>query len=217
MTKKIALVLLVLLVGILPAAAQNQQAPEKWTPKVTISGGEDAISSGITAVLDLTKADKAVQVAFQSEQSWVLVGKSFKLGKAEVNFSASAGHQQGSPWVGPYATITVPLTKNITFSSMQWPCWFLGREPEKWRTEVDGIENPESMLLGYLGTASLGIGPVSLNYGWLNFLDDEFNHLPGVAYSKKVDENFTISASVTRNVAKERWMYYIGVSWSPKR
>lgn len=185
---------------------------------VTVSSGDDPVSSGITGILDLTnmKESRLLEVAVQQEQAWVLYGPKFKMGKVEAVVAGSVGHHQGAPWAGPFASLNVPVAGNVTFSTFHWPGVYVW-EPKDWKTENDGIKNPERLLIGYIGSARLDIGPVSLVYSWQNFLDEPWNELPGVAYTAKVRKDFSVSGSTTWNNNAEKWMFYIGATWQPKR
>ena len=89
-------------------------------------------------------------------------------------------------------------------------------EPREWKTENDGVENPERLFKGYLGSAQVDIGPIGLVYSWQNFLDQPWNELPGVVYTAKVREDFSVSGSGTWNNNAEKWMFYVGATWRPK-
>lgn len=213
--------LLAVLVIAMPAVAQTATQPNGWkVDTVTVSSGESALSTGITGILDMSKGSSALQVAVQPEQGWLVYGKNVTRGSIKLNFSGSIGHQMGEVWVGPYFTATLPLGEHVSLSTIQWPGFFMpGHEPGPWKTENDGVENPESMMLGYFGGVTLKAGPLILDYSWMNFLDDPWNQLPGVGLSKKFESkkwDVTIKGSVTRNVSKKKNMYYIGASWAPK-
>jgi hypothetical protein len=182
---------------------------------VTVSSGEDPISSGLTGLVRLTN-DKEwlLEVAVQQEQAWILYGPGFKLGKVEGVVAGSVGHFQGAPWAGPFLSLNVPIAKNVTFSTFHWPGVFPW-EPNDWKTENDGVENPERLFKGYIGSAQVGVGPFAIVYSWQNFLDGPWNELPGLAYTAKVREDFFVSGSATWNNNAEKWMFYVGVTWSP--
>ena len=184
---------------------------------VTVSSGEDPISSGLTGIVQLTnEKGRLLEVAVQQEQAWVLYGPKFKLGSVEGIVAGSVGHFQGALWAGPFLSLSVPVAKNVTFSTFHRPGVFPW-EPKDWKTENDGVENPESVFKGYVGSARMDIGPVSLIYSWQNFLDEPWNELPGIAYTAKVREDFSVSASATWNNNAEKWMFYVGVTWQPPR
>lgn len=183
---------------------------------VTVSSGEDPISSGLTGIVRWTnKKNRLLEVAVQQEQAWVLYGPKFKLGSAEAIVAGSVGHFQGSPWAGPFVSLNVPVAKNVTFSTFHWPGAFPW-EPRDWKTENDGVENTESVYKGYVGSAQIDVGPVGLVYSWQNFMDEPWNELPGVSYTGKVRENFFVLGSATWNNNAKKWMFYIGVTWKPR-
>lgn len=165
---------------------------------VTVSSGDDLVSSGLTGIVDFTnkKESRLLEVAVQQEQAWVLYGPKFKLGKIEGVVAGSIGHHQGAPWTGPFLSLNVPVAKNITASTFQWPGLY-GWEPRNWKTENDGVKNSEGLLMGYIGSARVDVGPVGIVYFWQNFLDEPWNKLPGMAYTAKVREDISISGSAT--------------------
>lgn len=207
---------LVFAVAVLSAratTAQTEQPKTTWKiQSVTVSSGEDAISSGITGIMDLAHGSASTQIAVQQEQAWLVFGKNVKLGKLEMTFAGSTGHQQGAPWYGPYFAATLPLGKHASLSTMQWPCFFFW-EPRPWKN--DGVKNPESVLVGYLGSIAGTVGPLEVNYAWLNFLDDPWNKLPGIALNHRFDQ-VKVRASATRNWNKKSWMFYVGATYYPK-
>lgn len=210
------IVVCLVLVFVIPMSAFAQD--NFRVSSVTVSSGEDSISSGLTGIIDLTnkKDSRLLEVAVQQEQAWVLYGPKFKMGKAEGVVAGSIGHFQGSPWAGPFVSLSMPVAKNVSLSTFHWPglqAW----EPRDWKTENDGVKNPESLLFGYIGSARLDIGPVGLVYSWQNFLDDPWNELPGVAYTAKVRKDFSISGSATWNNNAEKCMFYLGATWKPKQ
>lgn len=185
---------------------------------MTASSGEDTISNGLSGIIDLTNKNESrlLEIAVQQEQAWVLYGPKFKMGKVQGVMAGSIGHFQGAPWAGPFFSLNMPVSKNVSVSTFHWPglqFW----EPRDWKTENDDVKNPESLLLGYIGSARLDIGPVGLVYSWQNFLDDPWNKLPGVAYTAKVREDFSVSGSATWNNNAEKWMFYVGATWKPKQ
>ena len=183
---------------------------------ITVSSGENPISSGLTGIVQLTNENRRLlEVSVQQEQAWVLYGSKFKLGSVEGVAAGSVGHFQGAPWAGPFISLRVHVAKNVTFSTFSWPAIFPW-EPKNWKTENDGIENPERLFKGYIGSAQVDIGPVSFVYSWQNFLDEPWNELPGVVYTTKVREDFAVSGSATWNNNAEKWMFYIGATWTPK-
>lgn len=182
---------------------------------LTVSSGENPTTSGLTGIIQLTNENGFLEVSVQQEQAWVIYGPKFKLGSVEGIAAGSVGHFQGAPWAGPFISIRVPVAKNVAFSTFHWPAVFPW-EPNKWKTENDGIQNPERLFKGYIGSAQLDIGPIGLVYSWQNFLDEPWNKLPGVVYTAKIREDFKISGSATWNNNAEKWMFYIGATWTPK-
>jgi hypothetical protein len=204
-----------------PFAAQAQTATPPADPGgyklsgATVSAGEDPISSGITGIVDFKNGrGHLLEVAFQQEQAWVVWGPEFKLGKLTGTVAGSAGHFQGSPWVGPYLNMSLPVGKiagqEVSVGTFQWPCLFIGVEPRNWRSGV----NPEKLWIGYLASFNANIGPVGLTYTLLNFLDDPLNRIPGVSYTQRVNNNFSVTGSVSRNGNAKQYMYYVGVHWA---
>lgn len=219
MTKTTTLVL-ALIVCLFANLTLAQEAKDKGFgfTSVTISSGEDAISSGITGVVELENQKKElIQIAVQAEQAWVLFGKKFNIGKVDGTAAGSVGHFQGAPWVGPFLTLEAPIGKiggqDIRLFTMQWPAFFIGWEPRNWKN--DGVKNPENLLMGYLADFELLVGPIGLTYVKLNFLDDPWNTLPGMSYTQKVREDLDVKGSVSRSMNAKKWFFYIGATWKP--
>ncbi|KKR23535.1 MAG: hypothetical protein UT53_C0014G0008 [Candidatus Yanofskybacteria bacterium GW2011_GWD2_39_48] len=223
MKHRIALFVVALVVVALPAYAQQAPATStatgggfKWD-FINVSGGEDALATGITAIFRLKDGNRrTLEIALQQEQSWVLFGPKYKLGQADVFVAASAGFQQGAPWAGPFLTVDMPLGniggQKVSFSTLHWPCFFFGQwEPTTWKN--DDRPNTEKLKLGYLAIVQLSVGPLGFSYGALNFLNDPWNALPRVSYTKNIRSDLSLIGSVTRNVNKHSWMLLIGGEW----
>jgi hypothetical protein len=120
---------------------------------------------------------------------------------------------QDSPWIGPLVVLKLNLFNlgraPISAGIVQWPVFF-GYEPNDWRR--NGRANPD-VLVGYYQGASLGIGPVGINYSLLKFLEDPWNELPGVSYTSKIQENISMFGSLTHNGNDRKWMIKMGMSW----
>jgi len=147
------------------------------------------------------------------------MGQEWKRGRFDGIVAGSAGAFQGAPWAGPYFELNYELGtakgQKVSIGTVQWPFLFIGIEPRAWREENDGAKNPEKLLLGYFGNVSFNVGPLSLTYAKLNLLDDPWNAVPGVSYTKVIGKGFSTTVSVSRNVNKEEFMYYMGVVWKP--
>ncbi len=188
---------------------------------LTLSSGESTTTSGITGIVQLTdpSGDRLVEVAFQEEQAWFIYGRRFGSSKGtNLLVAGSTGYFQGAPWVGPYLLFTAPLGsvfgQNISVSSMQWPGVYLW-EPTDW--QHDGVENPESVLLGYVGTVRFNFGPVGIYYAWQDHLDDAFNTMPGISYTHNLSKTFSVTGSGTWNSVGERGMLYLGITWKSQK
>lgn len=219
MTKRIGFigVTLAILLAASPASAQVMSGFKFST--ITVSSGDDAISSGITGIVRLENEKKQiVEVAVQAEQAWILYGKTFKVGHIDGVAAGSVGHFQGAGWVGPYLTLNASLGKiggqKVSLSTMQWPAFFLGWEPRDWKN--NGTKNPESVLVGYLASFQFSVGPVGLTYTKLNFLDDPWNTLPGVSFTQSVRKDLTVTASASKNQNAHKWLLYVGTTWTPQ-
>ena len=189
---------------------------------VGVGSGQDPISSGISAfarfeTLDSTKYGELV---FQQEQAWITWGPALK-GKIKGFVNASVGHFQGEAWVGPYAVFSVPLAtvagKELSLGTLQWPVFFLTGEPRDWKTVNDGVRNPENLKIGYLGLISVTWGPVTVSHGWLNFMDDPWNKLPGASLTIPITGEVTTTSSFTWDSNAGRALLFMGASWSPRR
>lgn len=214
-----AVAVVVMLTAAVAGAQTDKKLADSWkVDSITVSGGEDALSSGITGSLWLTNASKKLvfNTVVQHEQAWFLVGTRYHLGVVQLDVAGSLGHFGGEFWVGPYIAASAPGPKvwgqRVTASGMVWPCIF-AKEPAKWRN--DGVKNPEALLAGTFVSVELAIGPFAVFLGGLDFLDDRPNKLPGASYTAKIGKNFAAKFSVTRNTSTQKWMYYMGTTWSP--
>src|SRR3989344_3983059 len=74
---------------------------------MTISSGQNAISGGLTGTARFVKNDtRYMEVTVQQEQGWLMYGRKFKSGSGFNGLIlGSAGHFQGSPWVGPFLSM----------------------------------------------------------------------------------------------------------------
>lgn len=204
-----SLFLVAAIVASTPTSAQDGYK----LSSITVSSGEDPISSGLTGVVRLTsERNRLLEFTIQQELAWVVWGPTFNLGKAKAFVAGSIGHHQGAPWAGPYVSLSLPVARHVTLSTYSWPAIY-GWEPTDWQTENDGVRNPESVLLTYVGNVQVDVGPIGLVYSWQNFLDDPGNPLPGVVYTTRVRTDTTISGSATWNSNTRKWMFYAGLTW----
>ncbi|MGE5297782.1 MAG: hypothetical protein ACM3KM_01315 [Acidobacteriaceae bacterium] len=201
-------------------AQEEEEKPKGFQVSFVSAGsGEDAVSSGLVGTLQLTNEKRTfVEVTAQQEQAWVVVGKKLGNSRYSAAIGGSAGHFQGSPWIGPYGTAEVSLGhlggQRVAASTLQWPCFFAW-EPKSWRFENDGKpENTQKMFVGYISSFELSVGPVGLTYARLWFLDEPANDLPGLKYTAKVMRNISVSGSTTYNGNTGKWMFFVGASWS---
>lgn len=186
---------------------------------LTVSSGDDPISSGITGIVQFTnKQNRLIEVAVQQEQAWVTYGQKFSKKSVNGLVGASVGHFQGAPWAGPILILSVPVGKiagqQIMARTMQWPGFFAW-EPRDWKN--DGMQNPERLFVGILGNVGLDIGPIGLTYSKLNFLDEPWNTLPGISYTKAIQRDFSVTGSATWNSNQKKWLLYAGLTWKPER
>ncbi|HTP56896.1 MAG TPA: hypothetical protein VMJ72_01290 [Candidatus Paceibacterota bacterium] len=199
---------------ILAAATVGAQTPdpEKWTfDSLTVSAGEDALSSGITGSVWLKKDQQRFNFLVQQKQGWFIYGRQFTVGKLEGLVAGSVGHFDGAPWIGPYVTLDLPLGKvagqKVSVGTMQWPviqAWV----PDGWKGKHESTP-----YIGYFASVQASVGPLGLSLGRLDFLDDPINWLPGVSYTANVRRDFSVTSSVTRNTNAKRWMLYVGATW----
>ena len=183
-----------------------------------MSSGEDPISSGITSIGQFeNEKGRLAEIAVQAEQGWFKWGSRFKLGPVKGLLAGALGHFQGAPWGGPFLTLDLPIGKvmgqEISVGTMQWPRVFFVNEP---RGHVnDGKPaNKSDVYSVYLGSVNLSAGPINLTYSKLSFLDDPWNSIPGVSFTKSVRKDVSVTASVSRNVNRKEYMYYVGATWS---
>lgn len=211
-------VFMCLVITAIPRSASAQSEGYKFY-SLTVSSGDDPISSGITGIVQFAnERDRLVEVAVQHEQAWIIYGQKFKTKSLSGFIGASIGHFQGAPWTGPFLTLNMPIVKiagqQFTARTMQWPGVFAW-EPRDWKN--DGVPNPESVPGVVLASFGLDIGPVGLTYSKLNFLEEPWNTLPGVSYTKEIQKDFSVTGSATWNSNKEKWLFYVGLTWNPER
>lgn len=211
------LVIMISLITTVPITARAQT----HITAVGVGSGEDPISSGISAFARFETLDssKYGELVFQQEQAWVTWGPAFK-GRIKGFANVSVGHFQGEAWVGPYMALSVPVAtiggKELSVGTMQWPVFFLTGEPRDWKTSNDGVRNPESLKIGYLGMLSASWGPLSVSHGWLNFMDDPWNKLPGVSLTIPITGDFSTTSSFTWNSNTKRALLFMGATWTPR-
>ena len=200
-----------------PAAAQELKSWE--VTSVSVGSGETPISAGLTGTIVIEKGRNLIDVTVQEEQAWVMLGRKWQLGKIEMTTNGTLAHFQSAVVIGPFLNAKLPLGKigghDVSVSLLEWPAFFVGAEPKNWRTENDGVENPERLKVGWYTQASAAVGGLTFSYVWLNFLDDPLNRIPGVSYTTKLRKDFDVNFSVSYNSATERPMYFIGATWSP--
>ena len=162
-----------------------------------------------------TSKDEALygEFAVQPEQAWLVWGKAFH-GKVNGFFAPSVGHFQGAPWAGPYLSLSAPIARvggqDLSVGTFHWPAFFPMYEPAKWRN--DGKKNPERVKVGYLANVNISWGPVTLNQSLLNFLDDPWNSLPGIALDLPLTGMVRGNFGYTRNVNARKDMWVMGVT-----
>ena len=179
------------------------------------SSGSDPITSGVSGIARFRREDgRFVEVAAQSEQAWLAYGQYFERGDLTFVVGGAAGHVQSAPVAGLRLDTSVRLSERISLDVLYWP-GILFEEPDDWKTENDGVENPESVFHGQFGGVRLSVGPVQVSYFALNFLDEPWNELPGVSYTWGFQEDLAVSVSATWNNNDEDWMPWIGLVWSP--
>src|SRR4030042_6438099 len=86
--------------------------PEVWQfSSLTVSAGEDALSSGIAGSLWMDNQEKhtTFNVVVQQEQAWFLCGRRFTVGKLKGTVAGSTGPFMGGPGIGPYLCLAMPL------------------------------------------------------------------------------------------------------------
>jgi len=186
---------------------------------LTVSSGKDPISSGITGIVEFESDQRhMIEVAVQHEQAWVIYGKKFGRDGATGMIGMSGGHFQGTPWGGPIVKATFPVAKvggqQVAVGGLVWPGVFAW-EPDG--RKDDGVENPEALHKVFMGSLRLDLGPLSVSYTVLNYLEDRTNYLPGVGYTYKVNGNYSVTSSVTRDTNDDVWMFYVGVTFVPSK
>lgn len=205
--------LLLVVVGIGNAQAQE----EKWQfTRAAITTGRDALSSGISGNVRLMNGNTFVDGIVKAQNGWFGLGKVYSRNAFKAEVAYTAGHGFGEFWHGPCLYGEVSLVqlggKPLTVSSMQWPFVFY-REPEAWR--IDGKEpNTEGMYQALYSDVSLGWGPMSVTYSYLDFLDDLPVSCIGVTYMHRLRKDFSLKSSITYNARTESLMYLVGMKWS---
>ncbi len=98
---------------------------------------------------------------------------------------------------------------------LYWPGVFPKEEPTPWKTENDGVENPESIYTGQFGGVYLNVGPLGFCFYALDFLDDPPNSLPGASITIPFGDQLSISFSGTRNINGDNMLWLLGAKLVP--
>ncbi len=215
-------IIICLMASCMETLVQAQESGYK-VASVTVGSGESPITSGIFATMQLKNEGCGfIEVTAQESQAWFMHGCDKKFGPVRTNLYWSIGHLGGAPWIGPYLAATVPIAKigkqEVSITGLTWPGFFLGREPNGWRTEDDGVENPEALLAGWFELVSLNIGRVSLTASHLNYLDSPNVYLFGVEYTQPLNGRVSVKGSVNWYQAKvkedRRPMFALSGTWN---
>lgn len=206
----------VVLVALMSSMVQAQTETAGWKfDRLTVSAGDDPVSSGITGSVWMKNSNSVFNAAVQHEQGWLLYGKEIKVGKVTGVLAGFVGHFQGAPQGGVYITVSAMLGtvagQEISVGTLQWPGAFLW-EPKG--AKADGIPNSERLNSAFLSNYSLSIGPVGLEYSWLNYLNEPWNRIPAFSYTHKLRKDMEVRASMGYNTNAKTWLPYIGVTHS---
>ena len=211
--KKIILPLVLLVAAFVPESAQAQDGYQLET--LVVSSGSDPITSGVSGIARFRSSNgRFAEIAAQSEQAWLAYGQYFEKGNLTFLAGGAVGHVQSALVAGLRLDFSVRLNELVNLDVLYWP-GVLFEEPEDWKTENDGVENPESIFHGQFAGVRLSIGPVQLSYFMLNFLDEPWNQLPGISYTRALQDDIAVSLSTTWNNNDQDWMPWIGLIWSP--
>lgn len=196
-------------------AAAQQDSKNMSLKSISIGSGRDAIASGIvgTAIFESSDGTRFGDFTVQPQQAWLTYGRNYTEPGVKLTLGGTIGHFQSAPWIGPYVNLSFLVTEKVSITGLYWPAVFAW-EPSDWKN--DGVKNPESFAFGNFGMVSIGTDRVKLTYAMLDFLDDPFNRLPGISISAPYSERMTFSANSTWNTVAEEWMFYMGMTWSPK-
>lgn len=214
------LAIIVIISTVASAQTQDQTKSGYNITEIAVGSGEDAVSSGLSGRIRLENENKKVfEIVLQVDQAWTMFGPKFKIRKLEGLLAGSVGHLQGAPWAGAYLNLSVPIGKvlgqDVSLSTIQWPIFF-GWEPTGWKN--DGKPpNTESMFAAYLAIFQANVGPIGVAYTKLNFLDDSWNTLPGVSYTQNIRKDISVTGSTSWNGNAQKWMFYLGTTWSPQK
>lgn len=177
---------------------------------LSLGSGEDPLTSGIGITADFSKqgSRNLYEVAFQNEQAWLAFGPTFKNAHVDGSIVGSIGHFQGAPWGGPRLVLNIPINQKTSFGLIEWPGLFAWN-PQSYKGK------PFNQPIGQYGGVSLSVYSLSLSYGLQKFLGDPVNLLPGASWNMKVADAFSAVATGTYNTNANRWMFYIGSTWTP--
>ncbi len=209
-------IVLSLVISIAPLMAESAEAQDGYQLEtLLVSSGSDPITSGVAGIARFSKSSgRFAEIAAQSEQAWFAYGQYFEKGDVTLVAAGAVGHFQTAPLMGLRLDASISLSERVRLDALYWPGMLL-EEPEDWKTENDGVKNPESVFHGQFGGMRLAIGSVQLSYYVLNFLDEPWNELPGVSYSWPFQDDLTVSLSATWNNNSQDWLPWIGLVWSP--
>ncbi len=211
--RKIVLALVTLTATLVPGFIRAQDGYQ--LESLLVSSGSDPITSGVAGIARFRQSSgRFAEIAVQSEQAWFAYGQYFEKGDLTFVAAGAVGHFQTAPLMGLRLDASIRLTERVRLDALYWP-GVVSEEPNDWKTENDGVKNPESVFHGQFGGMRLAIGRVQLSYYMLNFLDDPWNELPGVSYSWPFRDDLAVSLSATWNNNSQDWLPWIGMVWSP--
>ncbi len=211
--RHLVLALAVTGVGLAPGFARAQEGYS--LESLLVSSGSDPITSGIAAIARFRDgSDRFAEVAAQSEQAWFAYGKYLGGGARSFVAAGAVGHFQTAPLLGLRFDAVFRLDESVRLEVLYWPGVLL-EEPTDWKTENDGVENPEGVYHGQFSGIRLAVGPVQASYYMLNFLDEPWNELPGISYTWSFRDDMAASLSATWNNNSRDWLPWIGLVWAP--
>lgn len=207
------IVLMLATITLSLAATTSAQDSRFRVESVSVGSGESPTTSGLTATIDLgTEKGALIEVNAQQEVAWFLVARAFKLGRMNVVAGGNVAVFQEAPSISPRLYVSVPVTRiagqQVSVGVLEWPGVFLGRAPRDWRDKpVDGV------MATWFTMGQVSVGGFGLTYGYLKFLSEPTNLLPGASYTQAIRKDVLVTGSVTWNGNADRAMYYIGATW----
>ena len=202
--KRFSMFFVVFLVLIAPMSAQGQWQVSSFTA----THGKTVLSAGLNADLILERVSDTthtIELNADDGQGWILydveVVKGFQLG-------GNAGFLMNTPFFGGRVILKPAFIPGLTL--MCWPGVSVG--------EKFGEPSFEHLNLGInSGFAFLDVGPFTASYVILKFEENDVQHVPGIAFTQPLTENYKFIVSGARDLTKDEFLFSVAFKVTPDK